>query len=230
MGNRFKRNRPTKTQRKEERRKRANQRIIDALERKEIIIQKKREEDRLEIIRNYGLNPDTPYNAAKEFQEDRIEYESEINLEKEEQIEYNSQINLEKEEQILKERRQKFEERFEIDSDAPDIEKYRLRWFESLDQRLDKDASKEVEVKIVKQGDYEYTLVLIEDERNFRIYERGTDEAPYELIETNKTRPIKRNKAWARNIEFLLKHSERYKEVRDIPHPKTPTCSAGPTG
>jgi hypothetical protein len=114
-------------------------------------------------------------------------------------------------------RRQGLENIFSIASDAPDLPD--LEWLESLEQKIDgenyvlnkKFASGEVELEIKKE-DGEISLFLTEDGKNFRIYERGTDDAPYELIETNKTRPLRRTRARAENVEFLLKHSERYKE------------------
>ena len=188
------------------------QKRIEAEERKRIIMQEEIEQERTKIIEEYNLEGDTPYDTAKEVQRDFI-IEEERKIYEFERKQIIRQEEIEQELQRKnKLRRQGLEERFSVDPDAPDHPNF--EWFESLDQRI-REASQEVEVKIKKE-DFEYSLFLTEDGKNFRIYEHGNDEAPYELIETNKARPIKRIRARARNIEFLLTHSEFYKDVKYI--------------
>ena len=221
MGKKFRGRRGglTKSERKAARKKRGNKLRIESEQKKEIIRQEEIEQERTKIIEEYNLEGDTPYDTAKEVQRDFIIEEERKIYEFERKIyefERNQIIRQEEIEQELqrknKLRRQGLEERFSVDPDAPDHPNF--EWFESLGERI-REASQEVEVKIKKE-DFEYSLFLTEDGKNFRIYEHGNDEAPYELIETNKARPIKRIRARARNIEFLLTHSEFYKDVKYI--------------
>ena len=221
MGKKFRGRRGglTRSERKAARKKRANQQRIEGEERKEIIRQEKIEQERTKIIEEYNLEGDTPYDTAKEVQRDFEEqklYEFERKLLKLYEVQRKEIIRQEKIEQELqrknKMRRQGLEERFSVDPDAPDHPNF--EWFESLDQRI-REASQEVEVKIKKE-DFEYSLFLTEDGQNFRIYEIENGDEAYELIETNKARPIKRIRARAGNIEFLLNHSEFYKGIKYI--------------